>query len=188
MPLAGSASGKAGDASSRRPPTAAGSIFSPVLGCALSLSHIHGESGPPGTRAELRLRWVTSVPGQSRRRHQRWRGRMSSGVRGCNSGMGRGGQALAGIAAVTVFPVPRGERRMDGDTQGPVSHSRAHTRMGNLHLLGSDPMSGARPVRGLCHRLHSKPRRMGTTAGAPNSITRWRGCTACPQKPLSQGC
>lgn len=64
------------------PPQLPAASSSLGLGCAPSLSCIHGESGPSSTGAELRPCWVTSVPGRPRRRCRRWRGRMSPGVGG----------------------------------------------------------------------------------------------------------
>lgn len=133
-----------------------------------------GRAAPAGTGAELRLCWVMFVPGWSR---HCWWGRMSPGMGVCEGGMGRGGEAPAGIVAVTVLPVPRGERWMDGDTQGPVSHSRAHTRTGNLHLLGSDPMRASQLVP--AHAIDSTA---NATGRAPSSIARHSGCTTRPPK------
>lgn len=52
------------------PPTASRSTVLPGLGCAPSLSHIHGESSPPSTGDDVQLRWVTPVPKWCRHRHR----------------------------------------------------------------------------------------------------------------------
>lgn len=111
------------------------SIFpAPGLGCAPSLSRIHGESGP-------------SAPGPSSGRAGGGCARtVPAALVGQDEPRPGGCQGGPGRAAVgTVLPVPHGERQMDGDTQGPASH-----RDRILHLLGSD----VRPVRSWCHWLH----------------------------------
>lgn len=122
------AAGRAGHASSRRPPAGASS---PRRGWAVPrvCPASTGRAAPRHRgRAPAALGTVpAALVGQDEPRPG-----------GCQGGPGR-------AAVGTVLPVPHGERQMDGDTQGPASH-----RDRILHLLGSD----VRPVRSWCHWLH----------------------------------